>query len=325
MGLLSGNQMPVDGKTVLITGASEGMGRSAARLLAAQGANVIVVARNEARLAETVAEIKAAAKSSSQRFHYVSADVSVPNYAQAVIENALAWNGDKPIDIVWCVAGMSTPMLWAEETNSIAMGASRRNMDVNYWGAAEMAHSILREWLRPEAGPYKEPRHLVFTASVLALYPVAGYATYTPTKWALRGLADTLTQEVMLYEQTNPVRISVVFPGTILSPGFERETKTKPDVTVHLEKDDPRYTPDEVASKAIKGLQRGEHFVTVSMLGDVMRWSVLGGAPRNNWLLDTLGAYLMATVMFFVLWWFHGEIKTWGKKHGHPSTYKRKL
>ncbi|CAK7202411.1 3-dehydrosphinganine reductase [Sporothrix eucalyptigena] len=325
MGFFSGNQMPVDGKTVLITGASEGMGRSAARLLAAQGASVIVVARNVERLTETVAEIKAAAKSSTQRFHYVSADVAVPNYAEAVIKDALAWNGDKPIDIVWCVAGMSTPMLWAEETNDVAIGASRRNMDVNYWGAAEMAHAILREWLRPEAGPYKEPRHLIFTASVLALYPVAGYATYTPTKWALRGLADTLTQEVMLYEKTNPVRVSMVFPGTILSPGFERETKTKPDVTIHLEKDDPQFTPDEVASKAIKGLQRGDHFVTVSMLGDVMRWGVLGGAPRNNWILDTLGAYLMAFAMYFVLWWFHGEIKTWGKKNGHPSTYKRKL
>lgn len=250
--------------------------------------------------------------------------MAVPGYAPVVVADALAWNGGRPIDIVWCVAGLSTPMLWAEETTEVALGASRRNMDVNYWGAAEMAHAILREWLRP-AAPYQQPRHLVFTASVLTLYPVAGYAAYTPTKWALRGLADTLTQEVLLYEATNPVRVAVVFPGTILSPGFERETQTKPDVTIHLEKDDPQFTPDEVARKAIRGLQRGDHFVTVSTLGELMRWGVLGGAPRNNWIVDTLGAYLMAFAMYFVLWWFHGEIKTWGKKHGHPSTYARKL
>ena len=216
-------------------------------------------------------------------------------------------------------------MLWAEESNDVALGASRRNMDVNFWGAAEMAHAILREWLRPGAGPYKEPRHIIFTASVLALFPVAGYAPYTPTKWALRGLADTLTQEVLLYERTNPVRVSVVYPGTITSPGLERENKTKPDITLQLEKDDPKLTPEQVASQAIKGLQRGDHFVTVSLLGDLMRWGVLGGAPRNNWVLDTLGAYLMSFVMFFVLWWFHGDIRAFGKKNGHPSTYAKKI
>lgn len=379
MGWFSKNQMPVEGKvstqrdgdggprntrgcralltlrqTVLLTGASEGMGRSVARQLAAQGADVIVVARNVGRLEETVAELKVclfrvpcplprwhlhldpisflttpfsrqtAAKSDTQRFHHIAADVAEPNYAAAVIADALAWNGGRAIDVVWCVAGMSTPMLWVEETQAVALGASRRNMDVNYWGAAEMAHAILREWLRPEAGPYAEPRHLVLTASVLALFAVVGYAPYTPTKWALRGLADTLTQETLLYYDTNPVRVSVVFPGTILSPGLARENVTKPDITLQLEKDDPQLSPDAVAAQAIRGLQRGDHFVTVSFLGDLMRWSSLGGSPRNSLLLDTLGAYLVAFVMFFVLWWIHGDIRAYARKHGHPATYVKK-
>ncbi len=321
------------------------MGRSAARLLAAQGANVIVVARNVGRLEETVAEItvssgqwlppshlhvclpnreKSAAKSTGQRFHYISADVAQPDYAAAVVADALAWNGGQPIDIVWCVAGLSTPMLWAEEPRDAALGASRHNMDVNYFGAAEMAHAILREWLRPEAGPYAEPRHLVFTASVLAFFAVAGYAPYTPTKWALRGLADTLAQELLLYERTNPVRVAVVYPGTILSPGLERENRSKPDVTLMLEKDDPVLTPDEAAAAAIAGLQRGDYKVTVSFLGKAMRWGVLGGSARNNWVLDTLGASLVAVVMFFVLWWMHGDIRAYGRKHGHPAAYPKK-
>ncbi|EFW99031.1 3-ketosphinganine reductase [Grosmannia clavigera kw1407] len=324
MGWWTKNQMPVEGKTVLLTGATEGMGRSVAKQLAAQGADVIVVARNVGRLAETVAELKTLAPSESQRFHHIAADVAEPNYAAAVIADALAWNGGRPIDVVWCVAGMSTPMLWAEEPQAVALGASRRNMDVNFWGAAEMAHAILREWLRPEAGPYAEPRHLVLTASVLAFFAVVGYAPYTPTKWALRGLADTLAQETLLYYDTNPVRVSVVFPGTILSPGLARENTTKPDVTLQLEKDDPQLSPDQVAAQAIRGLQRGHHFVTVSWLGDLMRWGTLGGAPRNSWLCDTLGAYLVAFVMFFVVWWIHGDIRAYARKHGHPATYAKK-
>lgn len=45
-------------KTILITGASEGMGRSAARQLAQKGANIIIVSRNVGRLEEALAEIK---------------------------------------------------------------------------------------------------------------------------------------------------------------------------------------------------------------------------------------------------------------------------
>ncbi|KAL8866091.1 MAG: hypothetical protein Q9174_006498 [Haloplaca sp. 1 TL-2023] len=50
----SKNQFPVDGQTVIVTGASQGMGRSVARLLAQKGANVVLVARNIERLEEAL-------------------------------------------------------------------------------------------------------------------------------------------------------------------------------------------------------------------------------------------------------------------------------
>ncbi len=244
----------------------------------------------------------------------------MPGFAAELIASAIAWNGGRPIDIVWCVAGMSTPLLWADEA---ALAAARRNMDVNYWGAAELSHAVLREWLDPAAGPYAQPRHLVFTASVLALFAVVGYAPYNPSKWALRGLADTLAQEMLLYPD-HPVRVHVVYPGTILSPGLEREERTKPEITRLLEKDDPRQTPDEVAAKAIRGLEQGKHFVTVAFLGELMRFGVMGGSLRNNWLVDTLGAWVLAPIWFFVLWWMHGDIRAYAKKHGHPAGYSKK-
>ncbi|OAA64296.1 3-ketosphinganine reductase [Niveomyces insectorum RCEF 264] len=325
MGWFRKNHMPVDGKTVLVTGASEGMGRSAAQQLAAQGANVIVVARNAERLAEVVDECKSAAKSPAQRFRYIAADVTVPDYAAGLVAEAVAWNGGRPLDIVWCIAGVSTPLLWMESSRDVAIGASRHNMDVNFWGAAEMAHAVLRAWLRPDAPAHPgQPRHFVFTSSVVSLFPVVGYAPYTPSKCAVRGLADTLTQETMLYEATHPVRIAVVYPGTILSPGLVRENTTKPAITLHLEKDDPQLTPDAAAAQAIRGLQRGDYFVTMSLLGDLMRWASLGGSPRNNWVLDTLGAWMITTAMYFILWWFHGEIRGHARKNGHPATYNKK-
>ncbi len=221
---------------------------------------------------------------------------------------------------MWCVAGISTPMLWTDEA---ALAACRRNMDVNFWGAAELSHAVLRAWQRPDAPPSKEPRHLVFTASVVAFFAVAGYGPYTPPKWALRGLVDTLAQEAMLYP-AQPVRVSIVYPGTILSPGYERENRTKPDVTLELEKSDPKLTPDETAAKAIAGLQAGRHFVTVTFMGEMFRLGVMGGSIRNSWVLDTLGAWIMSIVWLFASLWVHGEIKGFAKKNGHPSTYSKK-
>ena len=213
-------------------------------------------------------------------------------------------------------------MLWTDDRS---LAASRRNMDVNYFGAADMSHAILRAWLAPEAatGAGSSPKHLVFTASTVAFFAVVGYAPYSPSKWALRGLADTLVQEVQLYPD-NPVRVHVVYPGTILSPGFERENRTKPDITLLLEKDDPQLTPDEVAEKAIRGLEKGQQFVTVTMLGEAMRWGVLGGSPRNNWVVDTFMSCIVSFAWFFILIWFNGEIRGFAKKHGHPSTYPKK-
>jgi len=298
------------------------MGLSAATQLAAKGAHIILVSRNVGRLEEALIAIKAAASSpATQRFTYISADVSEPDFAARVIAEAIAWNSGAPPDIVWCIAGMSTPLLW---THDDSMAAARRNMDVNYFGAAEMSHAILREWLVPtpttsSKAPLPEPKHLIFTASVLALFPIIGYGPYTPTKYALRGLADTLAMEMSLYPDT-PVKVHVIFPATITTPGFDRENQTKPGITAELEKEEPAETADTVASRSIAGLERGDYFVTVSFLGELMRCGVMGGSPRNNWVLDTVLGWFIPIVYFFVLRGMNSQIVQWARKYGHPGT-----
>ncbi|RYO76474.1 hypothetical protein DL766_007856 [Monosporascus sp. MC13-8B] len=314
----SKNQMPVDGKTVLITGASEGMGRSAARQLAEKGANVIIVARNVGKLEEALAEVKAAARNpQTQRFHYISADVSKPDYAAPLLAEAIAWNGGNPIDIVWCIAGKSVPDFWLEAP----LSSTREHMDLNFWGSAELAHAVLREWCAPDAPVVPEPKHFIFTASILALFPVIGYGTYNPSKGALKALADTLVQEVEIYPQK--VKVHIVYPGSIDSPGFARENKSKPEITRILEADDPVQTPDAVAASAIQGLEKGQYSITVGLLGNAIRCGVLGGGPRNNWFIDTVMSWIVSIVWMFVLPDFYGKIRKYAKKNGHPATYKK--
>jgi 3-dehydrosphinganine reductase len=198
-------------------------------------------------------------------------------------------------------------------------------MDMNYWSQADMAHAILASWLSPssissaEADKQQSSRHLIFTSSSLAFYSIAGYGAYSPAKTALRSLCDTLAQEVLLY--TPSVKIHTVFPGSISTAGFERENLIKPAITKELEKDDPVQTPEEVARKAVLGLERGEYLITVNFLAAAMRGCAWGGSPRNNWVTDTLMTWATSIAWMFIGPDLNGKVVKYGKQHGHPSTY----
>ena len=90
-----------------------------------------------------------------------------------------------------------------------------------------------------------------------------------------------------------------------------------------MEESDPQQTPEECAAAAVKGLEAGHYYVTVSWLGSVMRWGALGGSARENWFIDTLGGLLTLIVWPIVLLDMHLKISAHLKKYGHPSNQKK--
>jgi 3-dehydrosphinganine reductase len=212
-------------------------------------------------------------------------------------------------------------------------------MDIDYWAAAYLAHATLKLWTKETSTDTKGtettvpkdteplPRHFIMTSSVVAFIALAGYGPYAPAKAAQRNLADTLRSELALYNgarrhTTAPLRIPeirnhIVFPGGILSPGFEEENKVKHPVTVKLEEDDKPQTEDEVAAAAIAGLEKGEYLITTAMLGSLMKAASLGGSPRNGWgVLDTVMAGLAAVIWRFVGPDLESKVWKWGKENG---------
>lgn len=190
-------------------------------------------------------------------------------------------------------------------------------MDTNYWAAAYLAQATLRLWLKPgsskgDATTAKatKPRHFIITSSVAAFVGLAGYCPYAPAKSALRSLADNLRSEMNMYNgyrRANPgngpqadVKIHCVFPGTIHSPGLEQENKTKHAVTKLLEEGDMSQTEEQVAEASIKGLESGGFLISTQLLGSAMRAGMLGGSPRNNWLIDTLFGWLIYPAWLFI-------------------------
>ncbi|EOA81945.1 uncharacterized protein SETTUDRAFT_181235 [Exserohilum turcica Et28A] len=331
------SHFPVDGKTVILTGSSQGMGGEIACLLAARGANLVLVARTEKNLKATVQRAKKCAKEpADQRFTYIAADVTSEAENARILREATAWNHGRMPEIVWCVAGSSTPGLFVETSTETL----RQQMDLNYFATAYMAQKALQAWLYPEV-PYhtrdkptspESPRKFIMTSSALAFVNIAGYSPYSPAKAALRSLADGLRSEVQLYNAARhsnvkadftpapfDVNIHIVFPGSILSPGFEKENKTKHPVSMELESADPKQTELEAAQSCLDGLDKGHFMTPTNWLVHLMRWGSLSGSEKNNWLIDAIGALVSVIAWWFIAPDMNRTVRGWGKKNGMPA------
>ncbi|KAH0536174.1 hypothetical protein FGG08_006938 [Glutinoglossum americanum] len=319
------NHFPVNGRTVVITGGSQGMGLCVAKLLATKGANIVIVARGVEKLKQALAEISSSATNpQTQRFHYISADLKSSAESTRIVSEVTTWNNNTPPDIVWCAAGSSYPKLFLDTD----IEGLREQMDSNYWSAAYLAHAILKPWLHPttdapKPGSPQPPRHLIFTSSVLGFYPIVGYSSYAPAKSALRSLSDSLIQELNLYHPTTTpaIKVATVFPATIFTPGYEQEMVTKPAITKKLEEDDGGQTPEQVAAISVCALEKGEYLITTGLLGSAMRGSAWGGSPRNSWWRDTAMSWITGLVWLFVQPDMDRKVRKYGKENGHPSTY----
>ncbi|KAL4755035.1 3-ketodihydrosphingosine reductase tsc10 [Aspergillus terricola var. indicus] len=325
------NQFVVEGRTVVITGGSEGMGKAVACQLAQKGANIVIVARTLQKLEEAIEAIKCSATNvSKQRFHHISADLTKPEECERIMSEVTEWNDGMPPDIVWCCAGYCTPGYFIETP----VQTLKDQMDTVYWTAANTAHAILRKWLVPINPSHQRPlprRHLIFTCSTLAFVPIAGYAPYSPAKAAMRALSDTLCQEIEVYNGSRAskeraratpadVKIHTVFPMGILSPGFDNEQQIKPALTKQLESADKPQTPKEVARIAIEAIERGEYLITTMFVGDVMKGAALGPSPRNSWFRDTCTGWLSNLLFLGVVPDLRKQAFSWGARNGVPTS-----
>ncbi|KAI1323019.1 NAD(P)-binding protein [Xylariaceae sp. FL0255] len=330
---LSKNEFPVDGRIVLITGGSKGLGLNAARQLAGKGASVVIVARDTSHLKTATSFIsEGARRPDSQRFHYISADVTVASECARVVDETVKWAGSPP-DIVWCCSGSAHPTLFKDTP----IEQFQTMMDSNYFSCVYMAHAILNVWLGPAAdglsssgGKPPLARHLVFTGSFVSFYSFAGFTPYSPSKAAVRALSDSLSQEMNLYAAANPhlppIRVHTVFPATMPTQSLEDENRFKTDLTKSLEEGDQILEPAECARRAIAGLESGEELVPTSMIIRLVMASVLGGTIRGGFwkgLVNTILGWVTMVVMIFIRWEMDVKVKKWGQKHGSSGMLKK--
>ncbi|KAG5299376.1 3-ketodihydrosphingosine reductase tsc10 [Histoplasma capsulatum G186AR] len=324
------NEFVVERKMAVVTGGSDGMGKSVAMELAKKGASVTIVGRDVNKLQAVYEAMKTfAPPMCDQKFHWIKADLTDPKESERVMDEVTEFNDGVYPDIVWCCVGQCLPGFFLHSS----LETLRAQMDTNFWTSAYTARAIMKRWLAPAStgqSPEQPPRrHLIFTSSTACFVPVAGYAPYAPAKAALRALADALTSEIEIYNgsRRNPslnapaadVRTHIVFPMGILSPGFVHEQRMKPAVTKHLEESDKPQTPDEVAAISIRGLERGQYMITTMAVGTIMKANSMGGSYRNNAIFDTLATWMSSLIFLQVVPDLRGRAFRWGRVNGIPK------
>jgi len=124
-------------------------------------------------------------------------------------------------------------------------------MALNYFGALRCARAALPGMVRRRSGS------VVFVASAAAVCGFAGFASYAPSKWALRGLADCLRNELL----GSGVSVHVAYPPDTDTPGYARENTTKPPECHAASRaaGDTLYSADAVAGAMVRSLEKGRY------------------------------------------------------------------
>lgn len=123
----------------MITGGSQGTGLSLSILISSRGGNVVIIARNQAKLTAALSQISAAAREpGKQRFHAISADLSEHREVKRAFDEIREFCGGegKAPDVVWQVAGGTRPGYFKDMSSE----RLEDEMKLNYFGAMHTAH-----------------------------------------------------------------------------------------------------------------------------------------------------------------------------------------
>lgn len=225
---------------VIIVGGSSGIGLAVAKVSASQKKvpKITILARDQTKLDQAKREIDECAKAASSATQVQAISVCVTDYEglRKVAARICAGN-DKTKGstapqrtVLFNCAGIP----YTAEFESVPVEEYGRLVETNQLGAMYVVRAFL---------PHLHQGCIVLCSSVAGQVGPYGYAAYSPTKFALRGLAEALHAELL---RTKPgVSVQVAFPADTATPGYETERKTMPEITKILNANAGLARPEE--------------------------------------------------------------------------------
>lgn len=256
------------GKTALVTGGTSGIGLAFARMVAADGGNVALIARRADRLKRVRKELATAHPDGT----FASYSLSVTNYSQ--LKRAVSQTETKvgPIDFCFNCAGSAYTDYFAD----IPVSRFQQQMELNYLGSVFPAKAV---------APYMRRRgrgHILNVSSVAGFLGVFGYAAYSPSKFAVMGFSRALAAEL----KPDGVRVSVLCPPDVDTPGLEQENERKPLETKIIGGSANLMRPEDVALYTAKKMRRGSFLILPNFESRLIYRAAMLFPSLPYWIMD---------------------------------------
>ncbi len=190
------------GTTVVITGATSGIGRATALEFIKAGARVVIAGRRAARLDELVREIEARGGEALA----VRTDVADQAQVGKLIEQAIARFGR--IETLVNNAGVGIAAKFTDQS----IEDFKRVMEVNFWGAVYACKAVVPQMRQQPGGGV-----IINVSSILGKRGMPFETAYCASKFALAGFSEALRAEVM----SEGIEVSTIFPGAVETEIFE--------------------------------------------------------------------------------------------------------
>ncbi|MBQ9363846.1 MAG: SDR family oxidoreductase [Bacteroidaceae bacterium] len=245
------NPFTLEGKTILVTGASSGIGRQCAIDCSRMGARVVLVARNEERLRETLSMME------GEGHIYRVCDLRDSSTFQNMVEGIVAET--TPIDGVLCCAGIST-------TEPLKLTTRERLED--FFQSNVFSCILLAKEICKLGNHRKEGCSFVFISSVMGVVGESMKSSYSLTKGALISGVRSLACE---YAKKN-IRFNCISPGVIETPINANQLYMKdPEIRARFE------------AKHLLGLGKTTDIsnACIYLLSDASRW-----VTGQNFIVD---------------------------------------
>lgn len=242
----------VAGLHVLVTGGSQGLGKAFAELCCRKGARVTIVARTAAKLEETAQDIRS--RVSGAEIQHLSVDVAAARTKDflGMLEQAARSFGR--VDVVVSNAGTGIAKLLLQSAPEELDELLESQMALNLQGTLRCAIASAQRLASDGRGG-----RVCIVSSACGLLSMPGYAIYSSTKYGQRGFVHGAYHEF----RRHGVHLSIYFPGSMQTPGFEKELEVVPLVTGKIEAQcSDIATPESAAQALLSGLEGGAMEIT---------------------------------------------------------------